>query len=476
MLRRASEARTRVTQLVLAVILTLMPMAAGIAGPPPAGQFLLLSDIHFDPMADPRLVDRLAAGPAAEWPAILDASADKSLGRYGADTNWRLLNSALQQMGAALPHPTFVLITGDFLAHHFRDQFNSAARDHSDPAFRGFVDKTMRFLALEFEAVFRNTPILPALGNNDEVCGDFKLQPGGPFLTDMLPVMRGLVGGSADRDLEPDWTRYGNYSVTVPGVRGVRLIFANTVFFSRRYRNACGEAGGGDDPGRATLAWLEAELTAAKRAHQRVWLAFHVPPGIDGFATWRQGACPDRIIPMWADAYAQPVYALLRRYADTVASAFAGHTHMDDFRLIGDAKGNFAFALITPAVSPIFGQNPAFRTVSYDSAGGILDQATYDLINLSDTDAHTPPKWQLEYTFAREWRLPQVDLVSLERLHAMITAVPEDRALWRTLFPVSSLVYWTQNHGGADETRAYVCAEGHVSIADYRQCWCGGGK
>lgn len=352
MLRKASEARTRVTRLILAVILTLAPMAAGTAGPPPAGQFLLLSDIHFNPIADPRLVDRLAAGPPAEWPTILDASTDKGLGRYGADTNWHLFHSALEQMGAALPHPTFVLITGDFLAHHFRDQFNAAARDHSDPAFRGFVDKTMRFLALEIEAVFPNTPILPALGNNDEVCDDFKLQPGGPFLTDMLPVMRGLVGESAVRDLEPDWTRYGNYTATVPGVRGVRLIFANTIFFSRRYRNTCGAAGG-DDPGRATLAWLEAELTAAKRAHQRVWLAFHVPPGIDGFATWRQGACPDRIIPMWADTYAQPAYALLRRYADTVAAGFAGHTHMDDFRLIGDAKGNFAFALITPAVSPI---------------------------------------------------------------------------------------------------------------------------
>jgi sphingomyelin phosphodiesterase acid-like 3 len=133
MLQRASEARTRVTRLVLAVILTLAPMAARAAGSAPAAQFLLLSDIHFNPMADPHLVDRLAAGPPAEWPAILDASADKSLGRYGADTNWHLLHSALEQMGTALPHPTFVLIPGDFLAHHFRDQFNAAARDHSHP-------------------------------------------------------------------------------------------------------------------------------------------------------------------------------------------------------------------------------------------------------------------------------------------------------------------------------------------------------
>jgi sphingomyelin phosphodiesterase acid-like 3 len=475
MLQRASEVCAWVTGLLLAVILALAPMAAGAAGSTPAGQFLLVSDIHFNPMADPRLVDRLAAGSPAEWPAILDASADKSLGRYGVDTNWHLLHSALEQMGATLRHPTFVLITGDFLAHHFRDQFNAAARDHSDPAFRGFVDKTMKFLALEIEAVFPNTPILPALGNNDEVCGDFELEPGGPFLTDMLPVMRGLVSVRADRDFERDWKRYGNYSVTVPGASGVRLIFANTVFFSRRYRNACGAAGS-DDPGRATLAWLEAELTAAKRAHQRVWLAFHVPPGIDGFATWRQGSCPDHIIPMWADAYAQPMYALLRRYADTVTAAFAGHTHMDDFRLIGDAKGNFAFALMTPAVSPIFGQNPAFRTVTYDSAGGIVDQAIYDLTNLSETGPDTPPKWQLEYAFTRQWRLPRVDLASLERLYAMITTVPADRNLWHTLFPVSSTVYWTHNHGGTDEIRAYDCATGHVSVADFRRCWCAGGK
>ncbi len=222
-------------------------------------------------MADPRLVERLAAGQPAEWPAILNASADKSLGRYGADTNWHLLHSALEHMNATLPHPAFVLITGDFLAHHFREQFNAAAREHSDADFRGFVDKTMRFLAQEIEAAFPNTPILPALGNNDEICGDFELQPNGPFLADMLPVVSGLVGHHANSDLGRDWTSYGNYSATVPGLRKVRLLFANTVLFSRRYRNACG-AQGGADPGQATLAWLSSP-TGDGRAGTRACLA-----------------------------------------------------------------------------------------------------------------------------------------------------------------------------------------------------------
>ena len=440
-----------------------------------AGQFLLLSDIHFNPMADPRLVERLAAGEPAEWPAILNASADKSLGRYGADTNWHLLHSALEYMNATLPHPAFVLITGDFLAHHFREQFNAAARGHSDADFRGFVDKTMRFLAQEIEAAFPNTPILPALGNNDEICGDFELQPNGPFLADMLPVVSGLVGHHANSDLGGDWTSYGNYSATVPGLPKVKLIFANTVLFSRRYGNACG-AQGGADPGQETLAWLSAQLAMAEQAHEHVWLAYHVPPGIDGFATWRLGSCPDKIIPMWDQRFAQPVYALLRRYAGTVSASFAGHTHMDDFRLVGDGSRYFGFVLMTPALSPIFGQNPAFRAVDFDAEGGILDQTTYALSNLPQAGADEPAKWRPEYVFRREWQLSRIDLPNLEHLYMLITGQQNDRALWHTLFVVSSTYYWAHSSSAANVIRAYDCATGQVDAGAFDKCWCGEAK
>ena len=475
MTARAPAPRARAIRFVLAVLLALMATAAARAADTGVGgQFLLLSDIHFNPMANPAVVDRLAAAEPADWSAIFAGVPDKSFGRYGADTSWQLLRSALAQIKAVLPHPAFVLITGDFLAHHFRDQFDAAAHDHSDAAYRRFVDHTMRFLALQLERSFSGAPILPALGNNDDICGDFRLQPEGPFLADMLPVVRGLADGGKP-ELGPAWTSLGNYSAAVPGLSGVRLVFANTVFLSRRYRNACGPPGGAD-PGQATLAWLATELAAARQAHQRVWLAYHVPPGIDGFATWRLGSCPDHIIPMWDKAYAEPLYTLLRHYADTIAASFAGHTHMDDFRLIGDAGGNFAFALITPAISPIFGQNPAFRTVAYNAEGGILDQTTYELANLAQAGAGVPAKWRPEYTFSREWRLPRVDLASLEQLYARITTVPEDRERWRRLFAVSNPGYWTSNPGGADEIRAFACATGHVSVAEYRQCWCGLGK
>src|SRR5438874_6928896 len=265
-----------------------------------AGQVLVMSDLHFDPMADPRLVDQLAAAEPEQWSAVLDSSDDRSLGLYGRDSNWMLLRSALRQMAETLPKPAFVLISGDFLAHGFRQEFDAAAKDHSDAAYRIFVRKTMQFMGLQLEQTFPATPILPALGNNDEECGDYQLQPGGPFLADTLPVLRRLVGSAGSPGFDRDWQSYGNYSARA---ENIRVLSTNTNFLSIHYRNACGSATDGD-PGRATLEWLEAELAAAKDAGERVWLLYHIPPGIDGYATLRQGACPGAMIPMWDQAYA----------------------------------------------------------------------------------------------------------------------------------------------------------------------------
>jgi sphingomyelin phosphodiesterase acid-like 3 len=442
-----------------------------------AGQVLVMSDLHFDPMADPRLVDQLAAAEPEQWSAVLDGSGDRSLGRYGRDSNWMLLRSAVRQMSETLPKPAFVLISGDFLAHGFRQEFDAAAKDHSDAAYRVFVRKTMQFLGQQLEQNFPATPILPALGNNDEECGDYELQPGGPFLADTLPILRRLVGSAGGPGFDRDWQGYGNYSARVDGIR---VLSTNTNFLSIHYRNACGSPADGD-PGRATLAWLEAELAAANKAKERVWLLYHIPPGIDGYATLRQGVCPGTMIPMWDQTYAGAFLALMKRYADTVTVSFAGHTHMDDFRLIADTEGRYGFALITPAVSPIFGQNPAFRTVTYDAAGGILDQTTYDLTNFPQATTAaggTPPEWRAEYSFTRQWSLPRVDLPSLERLYSMIMDAPVERERWHMIFPVSSPGYWAPFSGGsgqlAQAIRAFRCASGNLAPSDYGQCYCSG--
>ena len=58
-------------------------LLASVLSPPAWGeggtaQFLMISDLHFDPMADAKLVDRLALADFDRWQAILESSPDKS--------------------------------------------------------------------------------------------------------------------------------------------------------------------------------------------------------------------------------------------------------------------------------------------------------------------------------------------------------------------------------------------------------------
>ena len=462
---------------VCVLLLSLLPASdPGTARAESMGRsFLIVTDIHFNPMAEPALVNRLVAAPPTAWAGILDSGKEQTPSRYGADTNWPLLRSTLRQMKAVLAHPAFVLVPGDFLAHHFRAKFDAASRDRSDRAYRRFVIATMRFLAGELERSFPGTPVLPAIGNNDDACGDYRLRPNGLFLADTLPIVRSLVGATAAPGFARSWTGYGNYRAGVPGAPGLSLLALNTVFFSPNYRNDCGPAQAAD-PGHQTLAWLAGELAAAQRAHRHLWLVYHIPPGIDGYRTGGRGSCPGPIVPMWDEGYARPFYALMRRYAGTIRASFAAHTHMDDLRLIGDGRDDFAFVVMTPAVSPIFGQNPAFRIVNFDADGSLRDETTYDLANLAQAGAGAPPRWRAEYTFSSSWRLPRIDLPSLERLYAMITTEPAGGQRWHDLFAVSSPVYWTRYRHAPGPSRADLCATGHVLPDDFRSCWCSEGQ
>jgi len=83
----------------------------------------------------------------------------------------------------------------------------------------------------------------------------------------------------------------GIYNMPHPVVPGVRVISLNTAFFSYRYQPASFSQGCAPVASNAAndlLAWLESNLGAARQAHEKVWLLFHVPPGIDVAATMRR--------------------------------------------------------------------------------------------------------------------------------------------------------------------------------------------
>ena len=422
----------------LFVLLTTLPAAAA--------DFLWLSDIHFDPLATPALVDKLAAAEPAQWADILAGGSTK-FPAYGSDSSWPLFSSVLSASAKTAPNAAFTIVTGDLLVHHFREHFDAIATSHDDAAFRAFVRKSVEFVALQLKQRSPGKPVFVTLGNNDDECGDYAIQPDGPYLHDTGKFV-GDLAGLSNTD---SYMQLGSYSVLNPAIKHQRIIVLNTVFFSPRYANRCGQSSA--DTGEQLLNWLAKELDSAKAHHEKVWLVYHIPPGVDGFAT-THAKVPGTVTLLWKGSYLNKFLALLDQYPGMVGANFAGHLHVDDFRVFGQR-----IVVVAPSVSPITGQNPTFRTVSFDPHGNLKDQSTYYLKDLAEP-------WRLEYDFDKEWHLKGLNAQSYSSLFTRIDNSPETATRWMTLYSTSKV----PSSLTLDTFRPLFCAEGNITAPAYQTC------
>lgn len=405
-----------------------------------AEQFLSISDIHFDPFADPALVPKLEAADVAEWGAILATTTQTGFSTYGSDINDALFRSAVAEMKQQIPSPAFVLISGDFLAHDFQQTYQKYATDKSQAAYTAFVTKTIAYVTRHLRDTYPNVPLYPTLGNNDSDCGDYAVAPDSTFLANVRDVWRPVVGS---RSFDRRFPTGGYYHADVPSLRNVRIIALNTNFFSTNYKNPCGKPG--PDPGLRQLVWLDAELALARAEGKRVWLLFHIPPGMDVFDTEEYGgACPDvKAQTFWKDEYQQKYLRITAAHQKTIAGSFAGHTHQDEFRL---ATGDFIH--INPSVTPVFGNNPAFEVVEVTPRGDLTNYTAHHLPNV------TLP-WTREYSFGEAYAKPRYDAGTLTQLEA---AIADDTATRETYFNYYS--------SGSPKSTA-------SALAKWRGYWCG---
>ncbi len=422
------------------VLLTTLPAAAA--------DFLWLSDIHFDPLATPALVDKLAAAEPAQWADILAGGSTK-FPAYGSDSSWPLFASVLNASAKTAPNAAFTIVTGDLLVHHFREHFDAIASNHDDAAFRAFVRKSVEFVTLQLKQQSHGKPVFITLGNNDDDSGgDYAIQPyDGPFLHDTAKFV-GDLAGLSNTD---SYMQRGSYSVLNPAIKHGRIIVLNTVFFSPRYECRCSLFSA--DPGEQVLNWLSQELASAKIRHEKIWLVYHIPPGVDGFAT-AHPKVPGTVTLLWKDSYVKKFLALLDQYPGMIGANFAGHLHVDDFRVFGKRV-----VIVAPAVSPITGQNPTFRTVTFDSHGNLKDQSTYYLKNLAEP-------WQLEYDFNKEWHLKGLNAQSYSSLFTRIDNSSETATRWMTLYSTSHV----PSSLTLNTFRPLFCSEGNIAAQPYQQC------
>ncbi|MET1110715.1 MAG: metallophosphoesterase [Allosphingosinicella sp.] len=433
-----------------AAVLAAFPLLAAAAppSPPSSGQFLALSDVHFDPFADAAIVPRLIAAEADQWPAIFAASKPAPPVGAGSDTNYALLESTLRQAVSAGGRDgyDFVLVTGDLLRHDFETTF--AKFGGGDPRkLRAFAAKTVAYVNRAIERRFRGAPLIEALGNNDNDCGDYQPRPGSPLLA---AIARSLPALAADPQAARDFAAGGNYFVRHPKVANHRFLVLDSVYWSTRYKDACGTAGG--DPGSAQLAWLEWQLFRARLAGETLSLVMHIPPGFNPYES--TAAKP---APFWVDSYRDRFLALVAEHAPVLVAGYAGHTHMDDFRLVPAGSGASLPIRITPSVTPLFGNNPSFAVMRYARADARpLDYTAYALQGGA---------WRREYVFSQAYGYPAYSAANLAALSGALRTGGAARAPYARFYASGARSPVTDASAAV-----YACAQTEMLPAGFAAC------
>ncbi len=447
---------------------------SGEAAAPPSRTGLFLSDIHFNPLADTTIVDRLAQAPASQWDSIFATSGQTACATYQADTNFALLQSALAAMQQRVPNPDIVFVSGDLLMHLFQKYFDAAATDHSQPAYEAFVDKTEQYLAMKLAQTFPNAQIVPTLGDWDTAGGTTASYAGPGFLSSFASAWNDAVdrhGGAPD--FQATFSTGGYYSTTFPIDPRGRLIGLYTQPWAAECTSGC--APGAGTLGTAELEWLTTQLAQARSQGLRVWLLGHIPPGIDANTTSQNLAkgtsCSAAITPFWADAYSSQLAALFTEYRDVLAFGIFAHEHYDDLRLVRDSSGTPVFGVkLPPSITPLH-NNPAFVQFRYDPAVGVItDTTTWYLNNLSSSPTATSALWAEEYSFDATYQQSAFDTTGVAGAVARIVGQADAQSSYVKFYP--SLDPAGVPSGGLVPFLAWACALDHTTVADYSACYC----
>ena len=354
----------------------------------------VLGDIHFSPFSDPDLFYSLRSSSPEAWSDIFENSATKKPNSWGQATNYFLFQKLLNSLNNKTENCPLLILQGDLLSHGFKEKFFELYGNEDEAALRSFVQKTLKFIALELRnAVAGDIPVVFVLGNNDSYAGDYKIIPQGQFLEDttMLFYNTFLLEKPSFSAFSSTYQAGGYYKYEPFSASDLTLICLNTVMFSKHW--TAPEDENDQNAPEKQLDWLQETLISAQKADKKAWLLTHIPTGVSAYGTIdsymdKQGHISDASM-MWKSKYQARFLDIISEYGENLEAVFAGHTHMDEYRIIKSVESkNKELIFITPAVSPLFGNNPAFKIFSFSATNFTFkDYQTlaYPLTNSSQT-------------------------------------------------------------------------------------------
>jgi sphingomyelin phosphodiesterase acid-like 3 len=362
-----------------------------------ANTFMLFSDVHFNPFADPSLVPALAASEVSSWKAILSSSKMTGFPAYGSDSNYALFESALADMAGRAGNVGTIIYPGDILGHNFTQLYPSLTGDKSRAGLDSFIQKTVAFFVQEVHARFPKATVIVADGNLDSAVDSIGSRPGDPYLALAAPVIApSFFSNDADRTaFSSGFASGGYYAVQPDGPTGVKYIALNDNLWGNRTEDR--------EAGMRELSWFASELADSAAKSQKVWVVAHIPVGTD--ASTVVGAYNQTgqvsYAPYLDTGFNDAFISLELAYSQTIAANFVGHTHDDDFKILSAFDGSGAAELmrIAPSISPVFGNNPGYQIYTYDpKTFSLLNETTY-AINLGSSQ----PAWSKEYDYAQTY-------------------------------------------------------------------------
>lgn len=425
-----------------------------------ADTFLLFSDVHFDPFADPSLVPTLAAADVSAWKGILASSSQTAYPAYGSDSNYILFESTLDDMAARAGSVSIVMYPGDILSHNFNAQYATLTGDTSQAGLDAFIQKTVQFFVQEVDSRFPDATVLVADGNCDTAgaLGSIGARPGDPYLAITAPILsQAFFNNDADRAaFAASYAMGGYYAVEPDGPTGLKYIVLNDNLWVSQY----------DDPGPGAveLSWFASELADSAQDFQKVWVVAHIPTGADATVVANSYGQTGQISysGFLDDGFNSAFVALESTYASTIAATFTGHLHNDDFRLMAADDGSGAAALlrIAPGISPYLDSNPGYQLYRYDTGTfSLLDETTYTL----DLQA-AAPAWSREYDYAATYGQSLATPQEWQAVYAGILTNPVSQAAY---IQYKNQDATSQNPITAANAAAYLLAPGYVTPAAF---------
>ena len=250
-----------------------------------------------------------------------------------------------------------------------------------------------------------------------------------------------------------------------PGAK-VLFVCVNSILFSDHRSEGCT-----DDPDNAPtvqLDWLEKVLEEAEQKEKKVFLLTHIPTGISIYSTVHyhmdeSGKISDADV-FWKESCQSRFLDLCRQYESVIEVVFNGHTHMDEFRLMLDRDGEaYKGSIVTPAISPQFGNNPAFKVLTLRGS----DWKPLDYRGIRCDLSLPSPSFTSEYVFSETYAAQTPLTESLVDLFPKLATDADDRRNY-TRFYYSA--HDDANIISDTNWPAYWCGIGEMDRAAYIEC------